>query len=134
MKAERTSILEEEEEEEDCVVSAAICVSEHITQTVRPVPTPPPSPCCLLGTSARTYTRLRTGSVALFLRLAEHVQPQLGHMDTYGPPRGRQLLSVHGGRSDSSEVVAGPTGTTSETFGPASLRQMCPSFTGYLHF
>lgn len=65
---ERTSILERRgrrrsesgcertERESICVVSAAICVSEHITQTVRPVPTPPASPCCLLGTSTRTST------------------------------------------------------------------------------
>lgn len=47
-----------------CVVSAAICVPEHITETVRPVPTPPISPCCLLATSAQTHKHISSVSHA----------------------------------------------------------------------
>lgn len=49
---------ESEGAESICVVSAAICVSEHITQSVRPVPTPPLSACCLLDADNHAGTRL----------------------------------------------------------------------------
>lgn len=67
----RTSILERRRNESGCertewesicVVSAAICVSEHITESVRPVPTPPLSPYWLLDTNTHTspFSETRT--------------------------------------------------------------------------
>lgn len=40
------------------MVSAAICVSEHITETVRPVSTPPLSPCRLPATNTDEHSGL----------------------------------------------------------------------------
>lgn len=64
-----------------CVVSAAICVSEHITETVRPVPTPPLSPCCLLGTNIHTYMS-PNHPCHCFSQIGTFLVPFCQHLDT----------------------------------------------------